>query len=323
MTVGSTTNILAQTRGPAMSQPQVSRDSVPPDSLRDLSNEFDSRPASSAWEPLPIPEFDAAVWVWFKPPAAPNGLVFQVPDQVFQSVPESSLTLRSLVEAAAVNVEEISRIALQGSVTDGPDAATVLDEPIPHPSAEVDPQIFVWIGPPQPPSAALAGSESLTGVFQQIENDWRAAQKIERRLGLMRKKLAAMLGTLSALNRDLTADEGARANRNDLRDWRDARRWLRDCCSNLTRYIHECDVGDVSAAGRRRWLEQVYQQCVVPRQPFDGIEQAQREFEAYHKLVQNLQRRVQMTLATSTSDGERRAQQVLARIAAKSRKSPA
>jgi hypothetical protein len=38
--------------------------------------------------------------------------------------------------------------------------------------------------------------------------------------------------------------------------------------------------------------------------------------------VENLEKRMQMTLAASVSEGERRAQQVLARIAAKVRKAP-
>jgi hypothetical protein len=81
-------------------------------------------------------------------------------------------------------------------------------------------------------------------------------------------------------------------------------------------------MGDISGAGRRRWLERLYQQCVATRQPFPGIEQARRDFESHRRLVENLEKRMQMTLAASVSEGERRAQQVLARIAAKVRKAP-
>jgi len=83
--------------------------------------------------------------------------------------------------------------------------------------------------------------------------------------------------------------------------------------------IKDHDIGIASAAGRRNQYETVYRQFIVPRRPCDGLDAFQREFEAHRKTVQHLL--AQMTLAQNQAiqDGERRAQQVLARITAKVR----
>jgi len=292
--------------------------------------DFASRPASTTWESVAVPGVPGVVWIWFKPPSFPTGLALQVPDETFGQLPEPGLlTLRAVLQAVDVDAGGATQITMYGATYEQASMPAVLDQPLPRPAAGVDPQIFVWMGAqlaaaPQVIAAAdPAEHGDFDSVFQQIEADWQSSQNMEKQLTAMRKQLAAMLSRLSSLNRDLTPEEGSNADRKDKNDWRDARRWLRECCTNLSRYIREHDVGDVSSAGRRKSLEQIYRQCVVPRQSFDGIAQAQRDFEAYRKLVQNLQSRMQMTLSASTADGERRAQQVLASIAAKIRKNRA
>jgi hypothetical protein len=57
----------------------------------------------------------------------------------------------------------------------------------------------------------------------------------------------------------------------------------------------------------------------VPRQQFDGLGQAQRDYKTYRKMVTTLQGNMKNALLSATDNGERRAQQVLSRIAAKVR----
>ena len=66
-------------------------------------------------------------------------------------------------------------------------------------------------------------------------------------------------------------------------------------------------------------MEQIYEQQVVPRIPWDGIVQAQRDFEAYRKMSLALQINMSSAFGQAVSNAERRAQQVMTRIQAKVR----
>jgi hypothetical protein len=83
--------------------------------------------------------------------------------------------------------------------------------------------------------------------------------------------------------------------------------------------IKDHDIGIASAAGRRNQYEEFYKQYIIPRRPFDGLDAFQREFEAHRKTVQHLLMQMTLVQNQAIQDGERRAQQVLARITAKVR----
>ena len=97
------------------------------------------------------------------------------------------------------------------------------------------------------------------------------------------------------------------------------RRWLREASTHLSRYIREFDAGETVYAGKKRWFQQIYTDCVRARKPFDGILQARQEFEVYRKTGQNLVGSMQGAYQSASQDGERRAQNVLTRIAGKIR----
>ena len=105
----------------------------------------------------------------------------------------------------------------------------------------------------------------------------------------------------------------------DRADWQDARRWLRDVATRLSRYMKDYDIGYISAAGQRNFFEATYQQHIALRQPLDGMEQIQRDFETYRKTLQTLMNNMQSTQASAERDGEQRAQAILNRIAARVR----
>lgn len=213
-----------------------------------------------------------------------------------------------------------------------------LDQPIPDPLPGVDPTIYVYLNTPQltpppmtvlmaaapvtPVSAMAAPMESLAGdSLDCINSEWLAALRMERDLSVRRKQLSDMQTRLSTLNRDLSHDEKLFADNLDKSAWQDARRWLREVSARVSRYIKDHDIGEATSAAKRTWLEQTYEQYIVPRQYFEGIEQSQREFEAYRKLMQTLLNNMNTAYATASQEGERRAQTILSRISAKVRSS--
>jgi hypothetical protein len=154
-----------------------------------------------------------------------------------------------------------------------------------------------------------------------MDADWVAIEQMEVQLGQLRKQLNTIQGRLQSLNRDFTPEERAAADSNDLKDWQDARRFLRDSSGIVSRFIREHDIGATSAAGQRNRYEEIHTNFVVPRRSFDGVVAAQHEFEIYRKQVQSLVTKMQAALSQAGQNGEQRAQQVLARVAAKARKS--
>jgi hypothetical protein len=81
------------------------------------------------------------------------------------------------------------------------------------------------------------------------------------------------------------------------------------------RYIKEHDTGETSNAGKRESFHSTYDQIVLPRRPVDNLLQIQRNFESHRKRLQILQTNMTTALQFAGSDGERRAQQVLERVA--------
>lgn len=58
--------------------------------------------SSSAWESVPLPDAPGCVvWVWFRPPHAPEGLVIQIPEATRAAC--GSLTMFRLLAAAGIH----------------------------------------------------------------------------------------------------------------------------------------------------------------------------------------------------------------------------
>lgn len=302
------------------------------------------RLASQTWEPLAwAGESQQAVWVWFKPPAVPQGMVFRLPEEIWRAgSPLEQLTLRALVQRAGVEPSSVAMWQIFGMAYPGMNGTNPLfDQPIPAPAPGVVPEIVVLINVPAmmpppmnflppmnanpmpmaaaPMHAVVSSGSSHAEVFDRLEIEWTAILDIEKDLERLRKMLVDLASRLKILNRDLNPDERLYSSREDKQDWQDARRFLRDGDNKLRACVKEFDIGDPSSAGYRRGLEQIYQQFVVPRIPYNGLEFALSQFEAHRKMVMTLQGKMNSTHLAVVSNGERRAQQVLNRIAGKVR----
>ncbi|MBL4885572.1 MAG: hypothetical protein JKY95_13700 [Planctomycetaceae bacterium] len=307
---------------------------------------FHRRPASTAWEPIPLVCDQATapsqssgpssiVWAWFKPQGMANQLTISIPPETFQAtIASQPITLLQLLNAVQIDVDQLVMLSVFGnpietSCKDHP----VLHQPINSPGAVADPSIHFVLanatGAPtatpavaSPETANVSGGlidDSLGTLFRSIEMDWTAIQHIESKLKALRKQLDGLFGRLNVLNRDLNPEENQHASQLEIRSWQDARRWLRDMSSRVSRYLKEHDIGMTSNAGNRQRLAQIHQQFITNKTPFEGIKQVQHEFEAYRKLIQNLMQSMSATQASAQVDGVQRAQQVLSQIAAKSR----
>ncbi|GAB4158889.1 MAG: hypothetical protein Tsb009_36180 [Planctomycetaceae bacterium] len=261
-------------------------------------------------------------------------MILRIPDEVYlhsQAVP--CLTLRQLVSAAGVNPALIVMWSLQGMTYQiKPETTPLLDQVIPAAPPGSDPNIVVWLNTPvqqagmaSPPASGfslpasqsgLKSSADLSDVFDVIETNWHAIVQIEKQLKRLRKQLSSMISRLGSLNRDLGPDERLHANRQDKSDWQVARRWLRDVANRISQSVKAFDIGENSNAGQRNYFQQIYEQYIAPRKPFEGIHQTEREFETYRKGIQTLQATMNNALQTAVQDGERRATQILSRIAA-------
>jgi hypothetical protein len=297
----------------------------------DAGTSFPGRPPSQTWEKIfLIDDPQNFVWVWFKPPNVPQGLVVSIPDETYQSYAQrdEQLTMRKLLQAVGVQPGCFSMWYLYGVAYDGMHGTNpLLNSTIPRPETGVDPNIVVCIDAPPVDTMQHAAADTEPGsppdVFERIEADWNASLEIEKDLTRLRKKLLDMSAKLNTLNRELSSQERLHSSSQDKKDWADVRRRLRDTDTRLRMCIKEHSIGDASRAGRRNWFEQTYLQFIVPRQQFDGMQQAQRDFESHRKLVQTLQTSMNTAYSTAAQDGERNALQVLNRIAAKVREASA
>lgn len=293
----------------------------------DPRTQFAARYPSSTWECFPLVGAPQCfVWAWFKPNHVPQGLVLSIPDETFQAYANSSgLTLRALLTSIGLDPICVAMWVAYGVGHDAQGGSSpMLDQPIPPPPPGVDRSIAVYIHPPvvvQAPVANIMSAQavptSAAELYERIGTDWNSCLQLEKELDSMRKQLSAMAGKLNSLNRDLTPEETLHAARQDQDDWKDARRWLRDAAGKLSRFIKECDVGDTVYVGKKKWFIQIYQQVIIPRAPHPGLEQVRQEFEAHRKTLQTLVNNMRATHSSAGQDGERRAQQVLSRIAAK------
>jgi len=165
----------------------------------------------------------------------------------------------------------------------------------------------------------IPAAAHLLEAYEHVEQDWRSSQDTEKDLARLRQQLLDMMGRLKTLNRDLTGPERVHSNNQEKKDWQQARRMLRDCTNRLWKCVKAHDIGYTSSAGQRRWFEETYEKYIAPRRHFDGFLDADRAFGTYRKIVTTLHIEMSNALSIAQLDGERRAQQVLARIAEKIR----
>jgi hypothetical protein len=287
---------------------------------------------STAWEPISLADHPQIfVWAWFKPPSAPQGLCVRIPDETFRNpARRQPLTLRTVLHAVGVDPRMVAAWSLYGVSYGGQQLMDpAWDYPIPEPGTAADPTIGIylhaWPTPATPAAVApgLAPSGAHGGAFSRMEADWNACLQIELHLMAASKLLNATLLRINSLNRDMSPEESRCGDSQDKRDWQEARRWLRDVASRVSRYLKDHLVGITSNAGKRNSYESIYQQYVVPRRHFDGLEQAERDFDSYRKSLQTLLTNMGAVNNTAVQEGERRAQQVMTRVAAKIRTSRA
>lgn len=300
---------------------------------------FSTRPPSIQWEPVPLtPEGQITLWVWFKPPHAPNSVALQIPVDFWQHPATCSrLTIRQLT--VAVGIERLQGWTVFGQYYpwDGR-TAEWLEIPLPPPAAGVEPSVILWelpaslpinhpsatiipglAGPANPTPGGTQPSGDVAMLLEQMEYHWNGILQIESDLRRVRMQLEQSVSRLSSLNRDLSSDEALAADNNDKKDWQDARRWLRDCAGGLSRSIKEIDVGLLSGAGQRNRFQDLVTQHIKPRIPFADMPQAAIDFEMFHKSARNVLIAAQSALSKGSADGERRANAVLRKIGAKIR----
>ncbi len=286
---------------------------------------FAARPPSTTWE-LISPAFSPgkSFWAWFKPHDAPFVVAVHLPDPGETLAAGAALTMRQVLTALEIEPRDVAFWSLYGTVYDGQGGANpVLDFPIPPPpTADLAIQIHLQatMSATVPPQAMpTASGTASAAVFARMDADWNATMQLEIQLAAAAKQLNGVYARINSLNRDLTPDESRCADQLDKRDWQDARRMLRDIANRLSRILKDHTIGMTSVAGKRNDFAAIYEQYVAVRRPFEGLEQAEREFQAYRKTVLSLLKNMSSAQGAAIQDGERRAQQILARIAATTR----
>lgn len=305
--------------------------------------DFSLWPASTSWlVGNCFPNETRPFWYWVKSPAFPIGIIVLFPPENPQGI-DPRLTMRRLLGQLHVPVECCFSWTLNGMIFESAAGTNpLLDQPLPPVLPGADPQIYITCefphvhqqAPIEQPShivmpqvlgravpigmdreATPAEMELLVG----IHGEWGSSLHLEADLLRQRKKITDLNGKLKTLNRDLNTDERTYSSSQDKKDWQDARRWLRDCQQKLARCLKDYDIGFTSAAGQRTWFEEAYENFVVPRKPFEGLEQAFRDFQIYHKSLQSLNNSMKGAIQFSMQNGEKRAQRVLNTIQAKVR----
>jgi hypothetical protein len=290
---------------------------------------FAERFPSTIWESIPFADDPHCfIWAWFKPAGAPHGLVVRIPDEIYRDpARRGAVTMRRVLAAAGIDPRGVAMWTLYGAAYDAQQGANpALDFPIPAPAPGTDPSIHVVMNAfapavpapaPLPPTAALSSAGG--DAFAHIAEEWNLSLVLEQQLASAAKQLNATLFRLNSLNRDLSSEEGRSADQLDKKEWQDARRWLRDIAARVSRFLKDHHIGMTSTAGKRGSFEAIYEQYVVPRRNFEGLVQAERDFEQYRKTMQTLLNNMNAAQTSAVQDGERRAQLVLTRISAKAR----
>lgn len=291
---------------------------------------FALRMPSVAWEAIPLTVDPSQIaWGWFKTPQTPNAVTVQIPVETWQSTPTHPITIRQLASATGITVLLGWTYCGQYYPLDER-LVTYLDAPLSPTPHGVDPSIILWSGdvatmPMNSPMAQVPGiaaadfGDDPDALFDAINTFWLNIQGLEADIRRSRGQLEQIARKLSSLNRDLSPEEAIAADNADKKDWQDARRWLRDSSSVLLKAIKQIDVGVVSGAGLRHRFADFHRQYVVPRIPVAGLKQMAVDFEMHQRLAKNLLNEAQSALSKGGTDGERRANAVLHRIAGKLR----
>lgn len=277
---------------------------------------FHQRAPSKSWETLPAsPVLPLGLLVWWKPAEAPQAVLIKFPPR---TSPGPGLTVRTLLSTLGLDPRLVASWYVCGALHQcGQGTNPLLDVPLPAAAFGDDQAILVQLDQQQLHSQSVM--DNALHAIDHIAADWNASLQLENQLELARKQLSDSLVRINILNRDLSSDERWFSDRQDQADWQEARRWLRDVAARLSKLLKECDIGMSSSAGRRNTFESIYHQVIAPRRPCEGLDSIQREFEMHRKTIQTLLLNMGGAQTTATQDGERRAQQVLQRIAAKVR----
>lgn len=305
-----------------------------------LQTLFSHRAPSAQWEQLPILRVPGlTLWVWYRPPNLPVGLMVSVPPEIQAAYPAGfPFSLGDLLLAAGVDPAIVHSVSYYGSewrTTEffGP----VLNHPLPPVGSAAQPAIAIQIhqqavtdvNSVAEPTASPA-AETRTGssseeqrttndtdpgrqkmMYDRIDKAWRSSVQMERQMAGLRQKLASVMAAMGKLDRDLVPDERLAAEREDRDAWHDARRWMRDLCAKCHREIKNFDVGMTSAAGRRNAIELLYRQVIEPRAGCTDLPGIRREFETYRRDMMNLQKSMHTALLASQQNGTQRAHRVL------------
>ena len=290
------------------------------------------RPPSSAWERVPLAaDARCHAWIWSAPAHAPLAVFINVPDQAFASAGlPTPLTMRTLAHLLGINPQGVAAWTFYGLAFDGlQGTGPGWDYPIPPPPAGQQVSIGVFFHPPAGVAPILAGPTVASPTFvapggvmevlARMDATWNACLQFDQQLASAAKQLDSSLGRVNSLNRDLTLEENRAADQLDKHDWLETRRWLRDIAARVSRFLKEQNLGMTSTAGKRNQYEALYRDFILPRRAFDGMEQVERDLEQFRKTLQTLLNNMNAAHGSAILDGERRAQQVLGRIAAKAR----
>ncbi|HBN77033.1 MAG TPA: hypothetical protein DD473_14695 [Planctomycetaceae bacterium] len=310
--------------------------------------DFSTRPASTVWEQIVCPAAPNLIfWCWFKPVNFPHGVVVLFPQEIDRSqIP--NLTMRAILQAIGINFQQVTSWALNGMTFEAAQGSNpLLDQPLPPAIPGGDPQVYIACHVPVAPmmpvapqmmqpeaNMAMPAFGTTRALSQGINRgpsaiemewlegmhaEWNSSVMIEADLLRQRKKIVDVSARLKSLNRDLNTDERTYSSSQDKKDWQDARRWLRDCGTKLARCLKDYDIGFTSSAGQRTWFEETYEQFVEKKLPFDGMEQAFRDYQIYHKSLQNLNSSMKSAVQYAMQNGERKAQRVINTIQSKVR----
>ena len=293
---------------------------------------FDMKPASADWEPLSLDGSGTCHgWAWFRPPAAPQGVVCRLADG-------QTATLRGLALATGIDPAMVSMWVVFGTPCAGPAAGgplEMLDQLLVLPPAGSDtsivihkavmPAVAVPMAAPVPVAMPIQGNPAggglaNEGLYTAIEVHWSAIQAEIVKIDMLRKQVDGMMSELSGLNRDLNYDENTHTSRQDKDAWDDARRMMRNSHMQLSRCQKACDVGDTQSAGKKEWMQEVHDTQILPRRPIENPTAMEGEFQHFRKMLITLENQVNAALASAATDGVGRARRVLAEIATKVRK---
>lgn len=320
---------------------------------------FAYRQPSVTWEQVPLPgQSGHCVWVWFRPPQMSNGVIVRLPPELDSYPGRAQLTVRWLLSLTGMDVQTLALWYVFGTpYQNAPNMQPALDAAIPQAPTGAQPEIaFVaHVAAPMMPQPMPMGmpvqSMQQMGHMQQpmvpqqqfdgsvprfsnqsvamtadaekllhrIESEWQSCITLERQLAGVRKKVTGLLSKIQGLDRELSPEERLHADNADVKDWQEARRWLKDVSNRANRYVKEHDIGVTSMAGRRKSFEETYRTVIEPKRPVAGLDNMLREFDSYRKSLNTLLNNMNNAYQTASQEGERRATRVLGRIRAKAR----